>query len=393
MGILRRHGTKLIIGATALTTAIAFRKEIRSLGRWFAELATACPPPRPRHWSDASFLVIGHRGAAGTDVENTIPSFEEALRQGANALEIDLSMTADGEIVVWHDWDPNAWKARARELGLEEDVLFKPRHADTASGCRRSISGLTLREFRDHFGYAAKRDLPEDHRKAAEAIIPTFDEFIAWAADRPRLRFVFLDIKAPLEEATLASRMIGRIETTLRALRPSFRVAYLFTDADVCSMVCREYAGRNLSFDLEPPPGIVLRPSKWSSVDRAIRHGLAFASLIHPKVSTFAPWITTRRIARHDIRMRDRHNAANPDVPIDKLLISTINEEDEMRCLIGMGIDGIITDCPTVLRRAASSMGRAVDGPQSPRTTVTGSVPVSDGKPVKTDSGQKNDRH
>lgn len=396
MGFLQRHGTKILIGGAALATAIAFRRDMRSIGRWFSALTTTCPPPRPAHWSEKPFLVIGHRGAAGTEVENTIPSFEEALRQNANALEIDLCLTADDQIVVWHDWDPNEWKARARELGLEEGVLFKPRHADSNSGFRRPIRCLTLREFRTHFGYAAKRDDPIDRRRADTAIIPTFDEFIAWAAGRPRLRFVFLDVKVPVEEATLVPRMIERIESTIRALQPNFRVAYLFTDADVCRATCREYAGRNLSFDLEPPPGMVLRPSEWSSVDRAIRQGLAFASLIHPKVSTFAPWITTRRIARHDVRHRDAHNRANPEMQIEALLVSTINDEEKMRCLIGMGVDGIITDRPELLHRAASQLRRMLNAPEAHRALATNS-PYSSKVNAKngesTGKGQKRDHH
>ncbi|MBI1357783.1 MAG: hypothetical protein GC160_25890 [Acidobacteria bacterium] len=46
--------------------------------------------------------VIGHRGAAGL-AENTIAAFEEALRQGADGIELDVRQTADGRLVVVHD--------------------------------------------------------------------------------------------------------------------------------------------------------------------------------------------------------------------------------------------------------------------------------------------------
>lgn len=48
-------------------------------------------------------LVIGHRGAAAHAPENTLPSFELALRQGADALELDVHLSADGQVVVIHD--------------------------------------------------------------------------------------------------------------------------------------------------------------------------------------------------------------------------------------------------------------------------------------------------
>ncbi|KZE70455.1 glycerophosphodiester phosphodiesterase [Paenibacillus elgii] len=48
-------------------------------------------------------IVIGHRGAAGEAPENTLASFELALRQGADAIELDVHLSADGEVIVCHD--------------------------------------------------------------------------------------------------------------------------------------------------------------------------------------------------------------------------------------------------------------------------------------------------
>ena len=44
-------------------------------------------------------LNLGHRGAAEI-LENTIPSFEKAIEQGADGFELDVRRTADGELVV-----------------------------------------------------------------------------------------------------------------------------------------------------------------------------------------------------------------------------------------------------------------------------------------------------
>jgi len=46
--------------------------------------------------------IIGHRGAAGVP-ENTVPSFEKALEQGADGLELDVRMSGDNQLVVVHD--------------------------------------------------------------------------------------------------------------------------------------------------------------------------------------------------------------------------------------------------------------------------------------------------
>lgn len=47
--------------------------------------------------------IIGHRGASGSAPENTLPSFDLALAQGAEALELDVRLSADGIPVVFHD--------------------------------------------------------------------------------------------------------------------------------------------------------------------------------------------------------------------------------------------------------------------------------------------------
>jgi glycerophosphoryl diester phosphodiesterase len=48
-------------------------------------------------------LLFGHRGASRHAPENTLEAFDLAARQGANVLEMDVHMTADGEVVVLHD--------------------------------------------------------------------------------------------------------------------------------------------------------------------------------------------------------------------------------------------------------------------------------------------------
>ena len=48
-------------------------------------------------------LVWAHRGASEYAPENTLPAFEEAVRQGADGVELDIHLTKDGELVVIHD--------------------------------------------------------------------------------------------------------------------------------------------------------------------------------------------------------------------------------------------------------------------------------------------------
>ncbi|MDQ1512484.1 MAG: glycerophosphoryl diester phosphodiesterase [Microbacteriaceae bacterium] len=68
-------------------------------------------PPRP--------LVFGHRGAPGYLPEHTLPSFELAIAQGADGVEVDVVASADGVPVIRHE----------RELGGTTDVAARPEFA------------------------------------------------------------------------------------------------------------------------------------------------------------------------------------------------------------------------------------------------------------------------
>ena len=48
-------------------------------------------------------LVIAHRGASAEEPENSLAAFRLALEQGADGIELDVHVTADGVIIVFHD--------------------------------------------------------------------------------------------------------------------------------------------------------------------------------------------------------------------------------------------------------------------------------------------------
>jgi len=50
-----------------------------------------------------AFDLQGHRGVRGLAPENTLPSFERALDLGVTTLELDIAITSDGVLVIYHD--------------------------------------------------------------------------------------------------------------------------------------------------------------------------------------------------------------------------------------------------------------------------------------------------
>ena len=49
------------------------------------------------------YTIVAHRGGAGLGAENTIECIERGLAAGADAIEVDVHLTADGHVVVCHD--------------------------------------------------------------------------------------------------------------------------------------------------------------------------------------------------------------------------------------------------------------------------------------------------
>jgi len=79
-----------------------------------AEAVTAAMPSPPP-------IVIAHRGASGLAPENTLPAFLAAIRAGADGVELDVHLTADGVAVVHHDFRLSKDIARIEGRWLADD--------------------------------------------------------------------------------------------------------------------------------------------------------------------------------------------------------------------------------------------------------------------------------
>lgn len=342
-----RHRVALVIACVAaLAAASLIPSPTKSIAAFAYEFVRGCPDK-----SDAKrpseFLIIGHRGAAGHAIENTLPSLEKGLRLGANALEIDLCMTRDSAIVLWHDWMPDDPIATSRQHGAEPDVLYKPVVPDDDSPWHRAVNLLSLDELRAHYGYAHV-----DSSRRVEAHVPTLEEVLAWSKEFSGLKVLYLDIKVPDDSAALGPAMIARIEKLIASNQPAFDVVYLVGAETVFDAVERMLPDGNISMDAEPPPGMVLDPCSYGSVRYAIEHGNRNASLIIPVASTFAPWATARRIARCDVE----RSAGRV-----QFVIGTTNDPDRLACLIGIGVDGIFVDYPERLKELVGGEGQTAN--------------------------------
>jgi glycerophosphoryl diester phosphodiesterase len=73
-------------------------------------------------------LIIAHRGASHDAPENTLASVNLAWEKGARAAEIDVHLSADGQVVVVHDF--NTKKLYGRDREVKDQTLAELRELD-----------------------------------------------------------------------------------------------------------------------------------------------------------------------------------------------------------------------------------------------------------------------
>jgi glycerophosphoryl diester phosphodiesterase len=148
--------------------------------------------------------VIAHRGASAYAPENTMPSFELAVRQQAGCVEHDLQITKDGVLVCLHD----TTLERTTNVG----DIFPHRGRDVREGQTTSrrwfVYDFTLAEIRqlDAGSWFAQ--------PFAHARIPTFDELLEWSRNRVSVLTEIKDVEVyePLgvDPLTLCIDALGR---------------------------------------------------------------------------------------------------------------------------------------------------------------------------------------
>jgi len=330
------------------------KRTAASLGATLQRLFQTCPdPPDLPETERSPFLIVGHRGSAGRRPENTIPSFELALQSGANGIEADLCWTADGHVVVWHDWDPDTPVALLRQRGWEPYVKYRP--AVPKSGPhRKRVSRLTLDELRTHYGYRGRRGFI----RKARVEIPLLPQLLEVVSRMDACHFIHLDIKIPPDEADLAPGMAESIARCLDAIRPRCDVVLNTLHENVLQGLRSGAPHLEYSHDVEIPFGLVTDPEAHSCVQRAVALGSRTSCVGRPTILTVAPWSTFTRVVLSDIIRRASHNSRPGAKRVEHLIAWTINKPREMGCLVRLGATGIVTDRPRRLRAIARRLGR-----------------------------------
>ncbi|WP_306965566.1 glycerophosphodiester phosphodiesterase [Streptomyces afghaniensis] len=265
--------------------------------------------------------VVAHRGASEDAPEHTLAAYTKAIEDGADALECDVRLTADGHLVCVHDrrinrtsngrgavsaleladlaaLDFGSWKAGEAYKGRDEDPDWEHRPED-----REATSVLTLERLLELVADAGRRV-----ELAIETKHPT-----RWAGQVEERLLVLLkrfglDAPATAEESrvrvmSFSARSLHRV----RAASPTLPTVYL---AQFVSPRLRD--GRL-------PPGV---PIAGPSL-RIVRN--------HPL------YVERLKRAGHQVH------------------VWTVNEPEDVDLCVGLGVDAIITNRP---RAVLDQLGR-----------------------------------
>lgn len=237
-------------------------------------------------------LVIGHRGAPGEAPENTIASFEAAVDAGAEAIEFDVALSADGVPVIAHD-----------------------ENLERVSGQEVRVSQLDLAELRMLDVSRTLRTWPTPER------IPTLAEVLERFAGRVRL---FVELKAILDPVIgfRSSLDVAQVALPLLAETPGIVVSSF--DPAGCAFV-RERTRGAVPVAHTIAPGLDLP----GFADRAAEAG---ATQLHVRADLFDDTLCAR--------VREAGL---------ELYGFTVNSRTELRRMIGFQADGFFTDEPRAM--------------------------------------------
>ena len=251
-----------------------------------ADLSSTRTPP----------LVIAHRGASETWPENTMPAFMAGIDQGADMIETDVHMSADGELIIMHD--------TTVDRTTDARTLY-PHRTD------RSIAGMNSAQI-------ATLDAGSWRGEEFAGIrVPRLAEVLTLVHDTRT--GLLLEVKHPELYPDIAEAIVAELEAVPNYLQRALAAGMLVVQSANWAFVRRFHA-----LAPEIPVGVIGRPCPDELVDFA-----EWVDQVNPEYLGAAPEFLR---CVHELGMTS--------------LVWTVDEAAEMERAIDAGADGIITNAP-----------------------------------------------
>ncbi len=116
-------------------------------------------------------LIVAHRGASRDAPGNTIPAFQLAWEQGADAIEGDFHLSKDGEIVCFHDADTE--RVAGTQLVVRQSTLAELKQLDVGATHGVAFNGTRIPTIAEVFATIPQGKKIFIEVKCGAEIIPT----------------------------------------------------------------------------------------------------------------------------------------------------------------------------------------------------------------------------
>ena len=296
-----------------------------------------------RRLPDHDFFVVGHRGAAGLVPENTLAAVKKACEFGVDAVELDVFLSADAELVVHHDYrlkpettrrsdgkwlrrpgpavkDLNLSQLKTYDVGrLKPGSRYAHRYPDqqSADGERIPTLAESIALLKGSCGDATQIWIEIKTNPEKPGITPS-PETIADAA-------VLLLSKQNFTERARILAFDWRVLSHLKTTAPDIPLVYLTHDGARFNTVKPGRPGKSpwlAGLDIDDFNG---------SVPQAVKAAGGRHWAPHYKSLTMT-------------RLEEAHRLGL------KVFVWTVDSRTEMMRLMEMGVDGIITNRPDILK-------------------------------------------
>jgi glycerophosphoryl diester phosphodiesterase len=296
-----------------------------------------------------SLDIQAHRGGRGLMPENTLPAFAHALALGVTTLELDCAITRDGVVVVSHDplLNPDitrdasgAWLVNAGPPIARLDY-----HA---------LQRYDVGRIRSASRYAAR--FPTQQAFDGARVPRLVDVFaLARRAANETVRFNIETKVSPLEpdHTEPPETFVRKVIAAVRASDMQHRVTIQSFDWRTLRLVQQEAP--------EIPTAYLTAQQDFMDNIRAAESNSPWTAGLHVshfngsvphmvKAAGGAVWSPYyAEITGETVREAQRLGL--------KVIVWTVNSEADMRRMIGLGVDGIISDYPDRLRDVAAQAG------------------------------------
>ena len=254
---------------------------------------------------DAPVLNIGHRGASGYAPEHTIPSYDLALKLGADYIEQDLQLTKDGVLIAMHDetLDRTARGPKNNCTGLViEKTLAQIRTCDVGSWFNEAYPQYAKPEYVG-LKVPTLEEIFRRYGKGVTYYIETKNPESAPGMEEELLRLMNkygLTQPAAEQWQVLIQSFSPASLQKIHASDPSLPLIQLYDSVETSASI-------QTSLDTTRTYAVGIGPSKTDVDDSLVAAAHARCLDIHPY---------------------------------------TVNEKQEMRALISLGVDGMFTNFP-----------------------------------------------